>query len=277
MADCWKAGSGSGAMQAWQKGRLNLNQERMENMFEDVLPKRKIGYIYPRHVVDTLPYELYHILPDRIMMVMCPVSLKKFTREDVDHALAPLDKYLKMLVGRKVDIIVHGGVPLTLFQGCKEHDDMLVKINKTTGLPATSTTEVIVTAAKSLGIKNIAVTNKWSPEMNQSLNKYFERKGIQVAGTHFRSMELEQFENMEFEEHTALIYELARETFKRYPEADGLYIGGGSMVSYPIIAPLEEEFGKPVVINCAALSWGLCHLLDCWTPVSGYGRLLESL
>lgn len=248
----------------------------MEKMFEDVLPRKKIGYIYPRHVVDTLPYELYHILPERVMIVMCPVSLKKFTRADVDRALAPLDSYLKMLVGRKVDIIVHGGVPLTLFQGCQEHDDMLIKINQSTGLPATSTTQVIVTAAKSLGIKNIAVANKWNPEMNKSLSMYFEREGINVVGTKCLSMDLEQFENMEFEEHTVLIYELARETLKANPDADGLYLGGGSMVSYPIIEPLEREFGKPVVINAAALSWGLCHQLDCWTPVSGFGRLLES-
>src|SRR5580658_2356009 len=142
--------------------------------FEGLLPHRFIVYIYPRHCVDTLPYEMYRLLPDRVMMVMCPVSLKKFTREDVDHALEPLDQYVKMLVGRKVNVIVHGGVPLTLFQGCAEHDEMLAKIHKTTGLPVTSTTELIVDACKHLGMKKVVIANKWKPGMNQSLAKYFE-------------------------------------------------------------------------------------------------------
>jgi maleate cis-trans isomerase len=246
------------------------------DMFGSILPHRFIGYIYPRHVVDTLPYEMYRLLPDRVMMVMCPVSLKKFTREDVDRALTPLDQYVKMLVGRKVNVIVHGGVPLTLFQGCAEHDEMLAKIHKSTGLPATSTTEQIVDACKHLGMKKVAIGNKWKPGMNQSLAKYFERKGVGVVSTNCLDMELELYENMDFGEHTDLVYEIGKKALKDNPDADGLYLGGGSMVSYPVIDVLEKEFGKPVVLNCAALAWGLSRMLGVWKPKQGLGRLMAS-
>ena len=244
--------------------------------FGGVLPHKFIGYIYPRHVVDTLPYEMYRLLPDRVMMVMCPVSLKKFTREDVDRALSPLDKYVKMLVGRKVNVIVHGGVPLTLFQGCEEHDKMLEYIQLTTGLPATSTTEQIVDACKYLGLKKIAIGNKWKPAMNQSLAKYFERKGISVVGMNSLDMELELYENMDFDEHTDLVYEIGRKALIDNPDSDGLYLGGGSMVSYPVVELLEKEFSKPVVLNCAALAWGLSRLMGVWEPKQGLGKLMAS-
>jgi maleate isomerase len=246
-------------------------------MFEELLPKKRIGYIYPRWEVDSLPYELYHVLPDRIMVVICPVGLREFTPEDVERALAPVDRYIKALVDREVDIIVHGGVPLDLLQGMKKHDELLARIEKTTGLPATSTIVTILKAHKHMGIKKVAFVNKWSPDMNKSLARYFERDGIQVVGTNTQGIKMEDILKMKIDDNTNLLYDLAREAFKKFPDVDGLYIGGGSMISYPIVDPLEKEFGKPVIINVASLSWTLCHQLDCWTPIHGKGRLLESM
>lgn len=245
-------------------------------MFEDVVPKKIIGYLFPRHQVDTLAYELYHLLPDRVLLVICPVRLGRFAREDVERALAPLDEYIRRMMNRKVNIIVHGGVPLTLIQGMEAHDEMLAKINKATGLPATSTTLEVVEAVKHLGIRKVVQVNKWREDMNQSLRRYFEREGIQVAGVNCLNMGMGEAHKLSYAEHTTMLYELVRKGFKDNPDADGVYLGGGSMVSYPIVAPLEKEFGKPVVTNAAALSWGLCRKLDCWEPLKGYGRLLES-
>lgn len=245
-------------------------------MFEESLPQRKFGYIYPRHEVDSLPYELYRVLPDKVMVVICPVSLKAFTLEDVERALAPLDQYLKAIVERHVDLIVHGGVPLDLLQGMKKHDELLARIEKTTGLPATSTIRAIITATKHMGVKKVVFVNKWRPDMNQSMKLFFEREGIEVVGVNCAGLSLSEIEKMKINDNTNLLYQLAREAFVKFPEADGLYIGGGSMVSFPIVDPLEKEFGKPVIINVAALSWTLCHQMNFWTPVPGKGRLLAS-
>jgi len=54
-------------------------------------------------------------------------------------------------------------VPLPILMGLEYHDDLLARINKATGLPATSTINNVVAASKALGLKNIAVTNKWNP------------------------------------------------------------------------------------------------------------------
>lgn len=245
-------------------------------MFEESLPQRRIGYIYPRYEVDTLPYELYRVLPDKVMVVICPVGLKEFTPEDVDRALTPLDTYLKALVKRNADIIVHGGVPLDLLQGIKKHDALLSRIEKTTGIKATSTIQTIVTATKHMGIKKVVFVNKWRPDMNKSMETFFEREGVQVVGTNCAGLSMDEVLKMKIDDNTNLLYQLSREAFVKFPEADGLYIGGGSMVSYPIVDPLEREFGKPVIINVAALSWTLCHQLNFWTPVPGKGRLLAS-
>jgi len=58
------------------------------------------------------------------------------------------------------------------------------------------------------------------------------------------------------------------------PQADGLYIGGGAWLSQPVAEALEEEFGKPVITNVAAMIRNVLTLLECWTPIADHGRLL---
>jgi len=45
-----------------------------------------------------------------------------------------------------------------------------------------------------------------------------------------------------------LSYQLGAAAFTKFPEADGLYIGGGSWLGLPGAVRLEEEFGKPFAL-----------------------------
>jgi maleate cis-trans isomerase len=73
-----------------------------------------------------------------------------------------------------------------------------------------------------------------------------------------------------------LAYALGRGAFEQYPDAEGVYIGGGAWLTLPVIGRLEAEFGKPVITNQVATVWHALQLLDCWAPLQGFGRLLLS-
>jgi len=244
-------------------------------MFEEFLPKKKIGYLSPLPVIDYFTYQFHQFVPNGVVIVSLPVGLREFTSKDVERVFAPLEEQLRQLTERGVDIIVQGGVPLPLLGGMEFHDLLLARIEKMTGVPATSNIMNVLAATKSLGIRNVALANKWSPEMNKTLGHFFEREGIKVAGSHFRSMAPSEFVKQKSEESLALAYELGRKALLDHPDADGLYIGGGAWITYPIIEPLEREFGKPVVTNIIACTWHVCRLLGCWKPVQGFGRLLQ--
>ena len=81
-------------------------------VFEDDLPKRKIGVLSPLPVIDNGPFEFYRLVKDRIMLVLIPVGLAEFTDKDVERVFAPIDSYLDKLMERRVDIVVQSGVPL---------------------------------------------------------------------------------------------------------------------------------------------------------------------
>jgi len=50
----------------------------------------------------------------------------------------------------------------------------------------------------------------------------------------------------------------------------------GAWLTLPVIKRLEEEFGKPVITNQVVTVWHVLHLLGCWQPRQGCGRLLLS-
>ncbi len=85
-----------------------------------------------------------------------------------------------------------------------------------------------------------------------------------------------QFQKIPIDDHMRLAYELGRSALTRFPQADGLYIGGGSWLSEPVCQALERDFGKPAISNSSAMVWDTLSRLGHWKPIPGQGRLLAA-
>ena len=245
-------------------------------MFEDELPKRKIGVLTPLPVIDNGAYEFYRLVKDRVMLVMIPVGLAEFTNEDVARVFAPIDSYLDKLMERRVDIVVQSGVPLPALIGVQAHDRLIAHMADYAKRPATSSILGVVEAAKHLGLARIALANKWSDAMNRTLAEFFARENVTVEGVASKVLAPSQFQKMSGEDNIELAYALGRQALREMPDAEGLYIGGGAWLSQPVAERLEAEFGKPVITNVSAMIRNVLTRLDCWTPIPGHGRLLGS-
>src|SRR5262245_12107840 len=238
-------------------------------MFEESVPKLKIGALKPLSVIDNAAYEFYRIAPPGVMLVMIPVGLGKFSKEDVERVFAPLDNYVDQLMERGVDLIFQSGVPLPLLIGIEAHDLLIERIEKRSGKPATSSVLGVVAAAKRLGLRRVALANKWSEPMNRTLGEFFARGGTEVAGVAAEVMGPDKFQKISTADHMTLAYELGRAAFARHPDADGLYIGGGSWLSEPVCRALEDEFGRPAISNLSCMIWDTLTM-------PGQGRLLAA-
>jgi maleate isomerase len=245
-------------------------------MFEDFLPKKKIGVLSPLAVIDNSAYEFYQLVPRGIMMVTVPLGLQEFTAADVERVFEPLDRQLDLLLERGVDLVQQAGVPLPLLIGPDALQRLLDRIAEKSKLPVTSTVLDVVAATKRLGLEKIAVANKWTEAMNRTLAQFFAKEGISVVGANTQPMTPSQFVRMTSEASLHLAYALGRGAFERYPDAEGVYIGGGAWLTLPVIGRLEAEFGRPVITNQVATVWHTLRLLDCCAPIQGFGRLLRS-
>ena len=94
-------------------------------MFENDVPKHKIGMLQPLALIDNTPYEFYRLAPPRVMLVMIPIGLAEFSKGDVERVFAPLDSYLDQLMDRGIDMVVQNGVPLPILIGIEAHDRMI--------------------------------------------------------------------------------------------------------------------------------------------------------
>ena len=246
-------------------------------MFESHIPKHKVGVLLPLAIVDNAAYEFYRLAPPGVMLVMIPIGLAEFSAADVERALfKPLASNLDKLMEREIDLVVQSGTPLPILIGVAAHDRMIEFMAKHARVPASSTVLAVGRAAKHLGVKKLALVNKWSDAMNKTLGEFLAREGVSVCGVAAKEMAPAEFQKINSGDHMALAYELGRRAFLDNPDCDAIYIGGGTWIAQPVAARLEEEFGKPAICNQTAQLWDILHLLKDWQPIKGHGRMLAA-
>jgi maleate cis-trans isomerase len=243
-------------------------------MFEDYMPKYKIGCLLPGHVIDNHPYEFYRLAPPQAMQVMIGVGLKEFSKGDVERVFKPLEAYLDQLMERGVQLVMQNGVPLPILMGMEAHDKMIAHMAKYTGLPATSTVLCVVQSAADLGARKVVIMNKWTPEMNKELGRFFGRVGVEVVGGATKPLHPTDFHKIDAAAHMQLGYELGVQAMTDNPDCDAGYIGGGSWIAEPVAAELEKKFNKPVLCNQSAVIRHTLKMLGGWQPMKGHSRLL---
>src|SRR5919109_2837406 len=202
-------------------------------MFAADVPHKKIGVLSPLAVIDNNAYEFYQLVPRGIMMVAVPLGLQEFTAQDVERVFKPIDRQLDLLMERHVDIVQQAGVPLPLLIGPEALQRLLEHIEARTKVPASSTVLDVVAATKWLGIRKVAVANKRTEGMNGTLGEFFAREGIAVVGANTQPMNPSQFVKMQSNASLHLAYDLGRGALQRFPEAEGVYIGGGAWLTLP--------------------------------------------
>lgn len=245
-------------------------------MFEEHLFKHRIGALVPLSVIDTSAAEFYRLAPPGILLVMIPLGLGEFSAADVERVFAPLNDYLDKLMDRGVHLITQTGVPLPILIGVEAHQKMLDHISAHTGVPATSTTLAVGRAAKHLGIRKLALVNKWTVPMNRSLGDFLALDGVAVCGTATKELTPDVFQKLDPGDHMRLAYELGRKAFIDNPDCDGIYIGGGTWLAEPVSSRLEQEFGKPALCNQTVGIWDDLQILKDWAPLPNRGMLLGS-
>jgi len=240
------------------------------------LPRYAIGTLSPVGGIDTMPYGMYRLLGPDFIVISVSLALQSFRPEDLDRAVAAIEPQADHLVSRGADLILQSGTPLALSLGPQELARLLSRLRERCGVPVLSSALNAIEAAQALGIRRLAVANKWNDTINRQLAEFFRARDIEVVGLAADSQEPSHFQRADLRAGAELAYHLGRQALERTEKAEALFIGGGAWFAEPAAERLEREFGKPVVTSLNGAVRAILKALDCWQPFpSGTGRVLE--
>jgi maleate cis-trans isomerase len=240
------------------------------------LPRYAIGTLSPVGGIDTMPYGMYRLLGPDFIVISVSLALQSFRPEDLDQAVAAIEPQADHLVSRGADLILQSGTPLALSLGPKELERLLSRLRERCRVPVLSSALNAVEAAQALGIRRLAVANKWNDTINRQLADFFRGRDIEVVGLAAESQEPAHFQRADLRAGAELAYQLGRQALERTNKADALFIGGGAWFAEPAAGRLEHEFGKPVITSLNGAVRSILKALDCWRPFpAGHGRVLE--
>jgi maleate cis-trans isomerase len=181
------------------------------------------------------------------------------------------------LIGRKVERISLGGIPLSAYAGRPRILELLEEARKRTDIPVTTDFEEAILALRHLGVRRVVAAAKWDEPLMDAVVAYLRHAGMEVLGSVGETHSAQQVVALRPDESIDIALQLGRRAFESYPEADGLLLAGGAWLVLQAVPQLEAEFGKPVVTNPCSSYWAALRQAGLHSPILGLGRLLDGL
>jgi arylmalonate decarboxylase len=236
-----------GSQGRWTEAGLNI-----------VAPWFQLGYIIPHRYTDLDSYQFYKVAPDGMMLVTTGLNLAEYTLESVETQMPAFYSALDLLAKKPVDRISLSGVPVAAALGRKRMLALLEEARVRTGMECDTDAEAHIATLKHLGVSKIAIASRWSDAVNAGLIAYLADAGIEVLACKSRGRSLSQNKAASALADHELALSLGREALRDAPEAQALLMPGGLWFAIHAVPILEEEFGKPVLLNilsttCSAL------------------------
>jgi maleate cis-trans isomerase len=209
-------------------------------------------------------------LPPSVSLHTGRVAYRDITPEEQMRCVLELESESRKLADAEVDCIVFAATAPTLAKGKGYDRELIRRMEDAGGRPATTAATAFVDALTRLGVKMIAIGAPWSKTMDKPMVEFMQASGFQVVHSEVAGfvsgVELGRV-------GPDMAYELARRTDR--PDAEAIIMPGGNWASMAVVERLENELGKPVLVNNAVSLWAGLRLLKRCDSIPGYGRLLR--
>jgi maleate cis-trans isomerase len=233
-----------------------------------------VGDIKPR-ATDSSLVDMIRLLPEGIGVIPVYLNLTRGSREEYGSAYDTYEMHIAYLASQKCNVISIEGAPPFMLLGPAGEAKMVDGWKEKYKTDMFTSSQNQVNAFRALKVKKILGINSGSggPEMNKVYAKYFQDSGIDVVAMEGMGVEFLAVQDVPREKITAFV----KAKFEQHKGAEAVYILGSSLEALPLIAPLEQDLGVPVVQAIAARIWEIQKRLHVHEPIKGYGHLLETL
>jgi len=234
--------------------------------------RARIGLIVPSTNAVNEP-EFWRMAPEGVSILTARAMLLGAASEDSYIKMAKaVDGAADQLATAEVDIVAYGCTSGSFICPLPE---LVQGMHERTGVPAIAAAGAVVAALRALGVRRIALGTPYVDFVNQREISFLREYGIEVTSLLGLDMGHTQ------EERRAIarvppeaLYRLGRAVDR--PDADAVFLSCTNLASLGVIAQLERDLGKPVITSNQACFWACLRRLSITTPVTGYGKLLET-
>lgn len=231
--------------------------------------RARIGVIVPstNTVVET---EYWKTIPEGVSVHAARLKLTKTTPETLKRMTEEVERAADMLATAMVDVIVFACTSGSFVGGMKWEKNLTQKIEKVSGVKAITTAGAVVSALKTLKLKNIAMVTPYIKELHELEVDFMESNGISIL----HSSNLGMSRNVDIGKlmpQTA--YRMARDTY--HADIDGMFISCTDFRTVEIINVLENSLNVPVVTSNQASIYAALRNCGVNEHIADYGMLLE--
>jgi maleate isomerase len=214
--------------------------------------------------------EMMAALPPSVSLHTGRVAYRDITPEEQDRCVLELESESRKLGDAEVDVIVFAATAPTLAKGKGYDRELIKRMEDASGRPATTAATAFVDALNLLGAKKIAIGQPWSRTMEKPMVAFMEASGFTVVHSEVAGI-VSGVELGRVGPDKA--YELCRKTDR--PDAEAIIMPGGNWGCMSVVQRLEDELGKPVIVNNAVSLWAGLRVIKSGVSIPGYGRLLR--
>ncbi len=231
-----------------------------------------IGWIHSLGMVSHTPLDLYQLVPEGFGFMFSILGKLDQSKEQTELALSRLEAMADLLGKNGAEYIIANSSPMVTHGGPGADREVIQRIEKSGGCPATTTTTAAVQAMKAMDLRRVALCSPYSKE-NKKLQVFLEAEGFQIVGEYGMTSSLWDIHRLPAE----YSYKIAKDAFRGAPNADCLYMAGGRLRVLEIAEELEADIGAPVIASTPATVWQMLQDLKFHAPITGYGRLLAEM
>lgn len=236
--------------------------------------RARIGYTSPPVVTEVFPYEFYKIVPEGVTLALSTLVVNNATPEELEKSYELSLQVAQEMGKAGVNLVVLGGVPINLCRGVDKVDELIKTVEKSSGVPVTTSVTAQLNALRRLGARKLGVISLSRPSSKED-HVYLTHAGYKIVAT--RGVPSMPPLNHMGKATSKITMDAARELKKDFPEVDTLHFPCPHRPTVDMIQEVEEELNVNVVTASQAIIWEALRRCGIRDPIPGYGRLFRNL
>jgi arylmalonate decarboxylase len=231
----------------------------------------KLGLIFPP-LNYPIPPDAKMLYPKGVEFLSGGVGLPGgMTLAGYDEAIPRVLPAAEALAKQGAKVISVFGSSLTFYKGAKFNEELVAKVTKATGRPATTQSNGLVDGLKVVNAKRVALATAYTDTVTERLKIFLEEYGFQVTSAKGLG-----YERLPETVSPDVLVKLGVEAYAASNRADAVVMSCGGLRTLNVIVPLEGEIKVPVVSSTPHGLMNGVRLLGVSPRAQGYGMVLAN-